>query len=352
MQKNRLEWLDFGKAMGMLVVLLVHAGCNLGFLTFYGGMFYMPIFFVASGYTYHCKKEEAYVAFLKKKAHRLLTPYAFTSFFLWFFFYVKDSVLSGNIGDIKPLSLLGILYGRNWIYHPSYLGENPVLLNILNAPLWFLLAMFLTYAYYELLSRSNKKYLYLSIGLLCSIIWHYTMNVLLPWSLETVPYFACFFAVGEKLCEKNIMENLSEKKKYSQIVILVFAFLVLAKLNGSVNLSCGIYGKSMLLYLCVGSFGSICVFLLGIFCKRAWKFGSRCCSIVGQETLLILCLHMFVYSFLEIACQILGFSLGLTQAVKVAGSLLPLTILGILWKKKMKKRISDVLAIVRHTMRR
>ncbi|MFR5354942.1 MAG: hypothetical protein ACLTI1_01715 [Clostridia bacterium] len=28
-QKKRLEWLDFGKAMGILVVLAVHAGCSL-----------------------------------------------------------------------------------------------------------------------------------------------------------------------------------------------------------------------------------------------------------------------------------------------------------------------------------
>ena len=30
---GRLEWLDFGKAMGILVVLLVHGGCKLGLVT-------------------------------------------------------------------------------------------------------------------------------------------------------------------------------------------------------------------------------------------------------------------------------------------------------------------------------
>lgn len=54
-QKKRLEWLDFGKAMGILVVLAVHAGCSLGALTYYGGMFYMPIFFFAAGYTFRRK---------------------------------------------------------------------------------------------------------------------------------------------------------------------------------------------------------------------------------------------------------------------------------------------------------
>ena len=71
---GRLEWLDFGKAMGILVVLLVHAGCRLGLVTYYGGMFYMPIFFVAAGYTFRVKEGESYGTFLLKKAKRLLIP--------------------------------------------------------------------------------------------------------------------------------------------------------------------------------------------------------------------------------------------------------------------------------------
>ena len=45
---KRLLWLDFGKAAGILVVLLVHAEWNLGLVTFYGGMFYMKFFLVAA----------------------------------------------------------------------------------------------------------------------------------------------------------------------------------------------------------------------------------------------------------------------------------------------------------------
>ena len=115
-QKKRLEWLDFGKAMGILVVLAVHAGCSLGALTYYGGMFYMPIFFFAAGYTFRRKEGESYGAFLWKKAKRLLIPYFGTSAFLWLFFYLKDSVLSGNPGDLKIQSLLGILYSRNQMW--------------------------------------------------------------------------------------------------------------------------------------------------------------------------------------------------------------------------------------------
>lgn len=188
-QKKRLEWLDFGKAMGILVVLAVHAGCSLGALTYYGGMFYMPIFFFAAGYTFRRKEGESYGVFLWKKAKRLLIPYFGTSAFLWLFFYLKDSVLSGNPGDLKIQSLLGILYSRNQMWQSSYIGENPVLLNLLNSPLWFLTALFLVYAWYGLISKSRRKYQLLMAGLMASVIWHYVTPLLLPWSLGSSSLF-------------------------------------------------------------------------------------------------------------------------------------------------------------------
>lgn len=44
MEKKRIAWLDAAKAIGILVVLLVHTGRSFGLVSYYGGMFYMPIF--------------------------------------------------------------------------------------------------------------------------------------------------------------------------------------------------------------------------------------------------------------------------------------------------------------------
>ena len=109
MEKKRIAWLDAVKAVGILVVLLVHTGRSFGPVSFYGGMFYMPIFFVAAGYTFRVKEGESYGTFLLKKAKRLLIPYFGTSAFLWVFFWVKDCVLGGIPGDLKLASLFGIL---------------------------------------------------------------------------------------------------------------------------------------------------------------------------------------------------------------------------------------------------
>lgn len=305
--------------MGILMVLIVHAGCRLGAITYYGGMFYMPIFFVAAGYTYRCRKEEPFGAFLMKKARRLLLPYFGASAFLWLFFWLKDSALSGDPLDLKLSSLFGILYSRNQMYA----GESPVLMDLLNAPLWFLTAMFLTYAYYELLCRSRKKYPLLGAGLLLSVIWHRSTDLLLFWSLDAVPYFACFLAVGELLRERDGISFLL-KKWYWNLPALAL-FISLSVFNGRVNLSLGVYGKSMLLYLLVGSLGSILVLTAGAALEQIAEPLVRLLSRIGQETLTILCFHMFLFMFIRTGVGMLGFGEGLTKAALVIGSALLLT---------------------------
>lgn len=335
---ERLEWLDFGKAMGILVVLLVHSECRLGPITYFGGMFYMAVFFVAAGYTYRLRDGESYPARIKKRAVRLLVPYAGTSAFLWFFFWIKDCVLGGRMSDLKLHSILGILYSRNQMYASSYSGDNPVLLDLLNAPLWFLTAIFLTYAFYEFISRRPKvqRYILLGIGLAASVLWHYCTKLLLPWSLDAVPYFACFFAVGELLRERDVLTFLKRRWYWNLLLLVLFVFL--SYLNGSVNVSCGEYGRSMIGYLAVGSTGSVLVFMAGAALERICMPLIWITGWVGQETLLILCFHMFLFMFIKTAAGILGFGVGLTQAALVTGSAVFLTAAGRFYKQRRRGR--------------
>lgn len=318
----RLGWLDFGKVLGILVVLLVHAECAPGPVTFYGGMFYMPVFFVAAGYTFRCRKGEAFGAFLKKKARRLLIPYAGTSVFLWLFFWIKDSLLAGNPKDLKLLSVLGILYSRNQMYTTAYTGENPVLLNLLNAPLWFLTALFLTYAWYELISRNRGKYVLLALGAAAAVLWHYRTKWLLPWSLDAVPLFACLMAAGELLREKKLEKFLGE---LWVLGLLLAAFLISSRLNGSMNLSNGNYGHSILLCLAAGTTGSLLAFAAGMWLERRFPRLMCLCSLAGRETLTVLCFHMFLFMFIWTGASLLGLPETLTKALLVGGSMVLLT---------------------------
>ena len=63
--KNREHWLDIAKFFGILLVVLNHMNIRIPLVTFFGGMFYMPVFFVAAGYTYR-NKGESFKAFLAR----------------------------------------------------------------------------------------------------------------------------------------------------------------------------------------------------------------------------------------------------------------------------------------------
>lgn len=65
------------------------------------------------------------------------------------------------------------------------------------------------------------------------------------------------------------------------------------------------YGVSMLAYLLVGISGSIVILMLGALVEVKLPKVSHLISLVGQQTLLILCLHMFVYMFIQAGARVL-----------------------------------------------
>ena len=97
MGEKRIVWMDLAKAMGILVVLVVHTGASLGPVTFLGGMFYMPVFFVLAGMTFSYRPQESFFVFVKKKARRLLVPYFGYNLFLFLVFFLQNNVLAGKV---------------------------------------------------------------------------------------------------------------------------------------------------------------------------------------------------------------------------------------------------------------
>lgn len=84
----------------------------------------------------------------------------------------------------------------------------------------------------------------------------------------------------------------------------------------------------MLFYLAVGIAGSILVFLAGAYLERFCPPVMRPIETVGRQTLVILCFHMFLFMFIRTGAGLLGLPEGVTQALLVIGSLVPLTAAG------------------------
>lgn len=297
---KRYQWLDVMKAFGIFLVIINHIeGLHIPLLSFFGGMVYMPLFFMAAGYTYR-RKEESYGKFLLGKAKRLLVPYLACNLLLFAFFTLKSGTFS------KP-AFLGIFYSRTMLT-PADSSWNMALMPYLNAPTWFLTCMFLCYAFYELLERkcADEKTRRIAVAAAAGLgmVLHDVSPVLLPWNLENALYFLVLLELGRYLKEKGAAWLDKNEWIYANFLM---AFLLLAYWNGTVNVSVSSYGRSMLLYLLAAALGSMLMMEAAKLTERCAGMIAKALAWVGRHTLPILCWHLFAIEILRTALHLAGF---------------------------------------------
>ncbi|MBQ8857641.1 MAG: acyltransferase family protein, partial [Lachnospiraceae bacterium] len=285
-KSNREVWLDIAKFFGIALVVLNHMNISIPLVTFFGGMFYMPVFFVASGYTYR-NKGENFNTFAIGKAKRLLVPYAVCNVFLFLFF----TVLNGKFS--KP-SFLGMFYSRSMMMRATS-EWNMALMSNLNAPTWFLTCIFLCLCIYFLIDRkftdARKRRLAVIAAMAVGVVLRKVSPVLLPWSIENALFFTGMIEAGRFLKEEGLAWLRKNEWIYVNILIL---FVALSYIQGTVNVSISEYGRSMVLYFFTGTLGSILCMKAAELTEKYLKVLAKPLAFVGRHTLPILCWHLFV----------------------------------------------------------
>ena len=290
-KQNRELWLDIAKAYGIFLVVINHLDIHIPLVTFFGGMFYMPVFFVAAGYTYR-NKGESLREFVLTKAKRLLVPYFVCNVLLVAFFTLR------NEGISKP-AILGILYSRSMLMKAGSVW-NMALMPALNAPTWFLPCLFLSLCLYFVIDRKfteeTKRRKAIIIAMAVGVVLRTLSPVLLPWSLENALFFLGFLEVGRFLKETGLSWLRKNEWIYAYFLI---AFVVLSYLQGSVNVSISEYGRSMILYFFTGSFGSILCMKAAELTEKYLKVLAKPIAFVGRHTLTILCWHLLAIEVIK-----------------------------------------------------
>lgn len=295
LQKKRILWIDLVKFLGILFILLSHIEVEIPIISQFGGMFYVPVFFVLAGYNFKIK-EESKKDFMIRRAKRLLIPYFGYSAFLFVFFWMKNGW--------QTKSLVGIFYARNRL-HTQLETPGAVLMNIANSPLWFLPALFLTEVLFKLIVdfvKNDSRSLLLSgaLHVFLGICFHYFSPLLLPWSLDSAFIFEAMMTIGYLLKKRNVIEKYANNWMLwmgSSILLAVLYFV-----NGAINVSIGDYGE----ILWAGFSMAVCasVFVM-IICYKVcaavgylekWTVGIGC---IAQSSISIMCLHMFLFMIFE-----------------------------------------------------
>ncbi len=203
-KSNRVEWIDALKGYAIFCVTLGHLGCNF-LLEKHIYSFHMFLFFFLSGFV--DKTENiSFKEYLLKRGKRILIP------------FISWNILS---------NLVSLLMGNsvNEVIETFFLLNGEI---CWNAPIWFLLTIFLTQVFYFILKRILK------ISDLIIICASLTLWMIIPqknviFKLNLIPMSMLFYVIGilYKKKSQNIAQWIFANKhlllKYA--IILIFAFI-------------------------------------------------------------------------------------------------------------------------------
>lgn len=286
--RNRV--LDIMKGIGIIWIIIYH---KFGGLTFakYLTSFFIPLFFIISGYCYDEEKNEEFVPLLCKKARRLLVPYVC--------FTILPAVLLGAAGLLAQGEIAGP-------YIASFLYLNGHVLY--NGPCWFLGAMFTTTLLFwgiVKVVRDRKKMptvllIFSVVGYSLSLIFNSkaVTDLRLPFGMDIALNAVVFFGAGWILREKTLGYRREMLGVYCLLVIPIHVFVSIY-CNDFVNMSCNYYGNYLAFYVCA-VLGIFSTWVEALYLQRC--FLGKVIEYLGKNSIILMCMHMPLFKIISTMC--------------------------------------------------
>ena len=265
--KQRLDYIDVFRSLGIISMVMGHIGFG-GAFDWFIHAFHMPMFFFISGFFYR-RRDCNIGEYIGKKAKSLLIPYA--SFGIGH--YLLSLILDG-----VSIKLLIYLFTFNTVSLP------------IAGALWFLTALFFTDVIYFLLDRWNAKLLIIPLVLVGSFADH-LLPYPLPWALSASLVGLGLYWFGEmsKKYEDKLEKLLN--MNWWQILVVGAVTTVLIFVNGYINMREGRYAivplfwTNALLSVCVG------ISISKMICKTG---KIKWLTSVGRNSIVYVCLNQIV----------------------------------------------------------
>lgn len=289
--------LDIAKGIGIMMVVCSHVGINELFFQFFYA-FYIPLFFVCSGCTTPFDFDTAR---LSRRLKKLLSAYFGISAVLFLIAMLNNAVSHAEDNfSYAADALKGICYSR------YCLSESlPHLMNVCNAPLWYLTAyavvLVLYYAYGKLPAAWRAGIALplfstiLCLGISCAFS---ATPILLPWSIDTAFMGLIFLVSGMYFKRHNVIQRLS----FPILLLLLGSFLGLFFYNPGIIISIRHYGEhgylSVLFFMLIGCIGSLLTIKGSALIQRYFQTAGTLLSFVGKHTLCILGFHILCLKIL------------------------------------------------------
>lgn len=286
--ESRENWADYAKAITIFTMVLCHAnvGAQNPDLRTFIYAFHMPLFFLISGYFDRVKDGKSIKDAVKKLVRTLLIPYVAFNFFAFTYCWygmLNHPELNNYItaSQLLPYGLMGIILCQSSQTDYSYLP---------NGPLWFLIALIeckIIYLVMVTSYRKNKLLACMLVVTLICVMFIFITNRYQTFSVGAALLALPFYGLGGVIRKINMLRF---NKNVSFIVFMTTFLLLyaLAPINGKIDVSTVKYGNYIALFYANGLIGSIMCISLA---KCLDEIQSL--SYLGQNTLSVLCLHLF-----------------------------------------------------------
>lgn len=210
---KRLDWLDIGKGLGMLLVMLGHADIPTSLKT-YIYTFHMPLFFFLSGYLYKKEKFPSFKVFLTKRTKSLILPYMSFSLvaYLWFLLLHHYGLVGYKNNLLTPL------FG-------SVIAERKSIWTVHTGALWFVACLFCTELLFYFISKIGRTKKVIGVFLLVSSVlgcfYNKEVGQPLPWNIDVAMISVGFYGAGYlyKECHKNL-EGFNQLKTFVLLILI------------------------------------------------------------------------------------------------------------------------------------
>lgn len=193
--KNRINWIDWAKAIAISFVVFGHIPEERGsFLNGYITLFHMPLFFFISGYL--TKVEYYNASTLRKYWHTLIIPYFFYNIVYYPYWVARHAIKFPDAGWFD--------YVKPFIGTILFQLKSPIS-SYLNGVTWFIVALLIMKI---ILSICNKykyglHFIY-AIVLLVAITYIINEHYRFTTNLTTVGFLRCFpFYIIGHLCKQR-----------------------------------------------------------------------------------------------------------------------------------------------------
>jgi len=299
MAKERIQYIDIAKGIGIALVVLAHSKFPLNhFVT----MFYLPMFFFISGCFYSPKSD--FRNFLLKKTKQLYLKFVYIGIILLLLHpvFIKLGFYNSIIPDEFQSNYMKSIpiYSMN-----AYLEKTLEILSLnvpeqLMRPMWFIGALWiavitLKFLDYFVFVKVKNKYIEPLVVAIVFAVGYYSK---LPSFIGQGFVSMLFCWLGSKCMREEYLDKLIQFSRLKQVLIVLAGLVIcgVASLKTDLIMMANTYTSwwTMLITSCVGTIAMllVCYWISGSVCGKVFSY-------IGQHTIAILSMHMICFKFVN-----------------------------------------------------